>query len=75
MQSTEKEKSMTCNLSKGVAEEAVTEASLYYIRNLEANLHISTDEAMSLLDIPGTRQEYYRELLKEMDEQNKTTGL
>ncbi len=66
---------MTCNLSKGVAEEAVTEASLYYIRNLEANLHISTDEAMSLLDIPGARQEYYRELLKEMDEQNKTTGL
>ena len=76
-QTMEQEVSVMCNLSKGVEEKGMakgiakgmakgmTNGILASIKNLVKNLGMSVEQAMSVLEIPETERQNYRDLLKQ----------
>lgn len=72
-QAVEEEVSVMCNLSKGVMEkgmargraEGMANGILTSIEKLVKNLGVSTEQAMSVLEIPENERQKYRELLEQ----------
>jgi len=68
-QKLESEVSGMCNLSKGVLEKGMAkgraEGMISSIQNLVKNMGVSIEQAMSVLEIPETERQNYRELLKQ----------
>ena len=64
-QTMEQEVSVMCNLSKGVEAKGMTNGILASIKNLVKNLGMSVEQAMSVLEIPETERQNYRDLLKQ----------
>ena len=72
-QTMEQEVSVMCNLSKGVEEKGIAKGMaagiangiLAAIKSLVKNMGISAEQAMSVLEIPETERQNYRDLLKQ----------